>query len=198
MVELFETERAAFAAVAASFNRYTLLLDTYNVERAIHTAVEVARDAQHRLGHTLAAVRLDSGDLLALSTSCRRVLDAAGLGNVRIVASGDLDEYKIAELLHAGAPIDSFGVGTAFAGGVLGAVYKEVWLQEGPTGGEGKIKLAGDKSTWPGRKEVYRIGDFEQDVVQLEGEPVPDKGHRLLRPVLREGEAVPGSTPPIA
>lgn len=198
VVELFETEREAFEAVAASFNRYTFLLDTYNVEQAIHTAVEVARDAQQRLGHTLAAVRLDSGDMLALSAYCRRVLDAAGLQSVRILASGDLDEYKIETLLQQGAPIDSFGVGTTFAGGSLGAVYKEVWLQEGADDGEGKIKLAGAKTTWPGRKEVYRLGDFEQDLIQLDSEAQPARGLRLLRPVMLGGEVLAGSEPPIS
>lgn len=198
VVELFETEREAFDAVAASFNRYTFLLDTYNVERAIHTAVEVARSAQHRLGHTLAAVRVDSGDLVALSAYCRRILDEAGLHDVRILASGDLDEYKIEALVRQGAVIDSFGVGTAFAGGSLGAVYKEVWLQEDATNGQAKIKLAGEKTTWPGRKEVYRIGDFEADVIQLEDEPQPENSRRLLRPVIVDGELVPGSMPPIS
>src|SRR5207237_1131239 len=102
----------------------------------------VAEFAFRRVQEPFIAARAASiGGMVALRTSCRRVLDAAGLGHVRIVASGDLDEHRIAELLEAGAPIDSFGVGTAFAGGVLGAVYKEVWLQEGATGGAGKIKL---------------------------------------------------------
>ncbi|MDB5074080.1 MAG: nicotinate phosphoribosyltransferase [Chloroflexi bacterium] len=198
VVQLFESEHEAFEAVAASFNRYTFLLDTYNVEEAIHTAVAVARDAQQRLGHTLAAVRLDSGDLLALSKYCRDVLNASGLGDVRVLASGDLDEYRIAELVEQGAPIDSFGVGTAFAGGALGGVYKVVWLEEELAGGEGKIKLAGEKTTWPGRKEVYRIGAFTEDVIQLESEPPPADGTRLLRPVMRGGMPLPGSEPPIS
>ncbi|MEW6047121.1 MAG: nicotinate phosphoribosyltransferase, partial [Bacillota bacterium] len=198
LVQLFDSEREAFQAVAESFNRYTLLLDTYDVEQAIHTAVEVARDVQQRLGHTLVAVRIDSGDLLELSRYCRRVLDEAGLQEVRIIASGDLDEYKIDELLDKGAPIDAFGVGTTFAGGALGAVYKEVWCQDHTSAGAAKIKLAGEKSTWPGRKEVYRIGHFEEDLVQLESEPKPQNGTRLLRPVIAGGELLPGSKPPLS
>ncbi|MDP9378956.1 MAG: nicotinate phosphoribosyltransferase [Chloroflexota bacterium] len=198
LVQLFDTEREAFEAVAESFNRYTFLLDTYDAERALHTAIEVARDTRERLGHTLAAVRLDSGDLVALSHYCRRVLDEAGLQEVRILASGDLDEYRIHELLEQNAPIDAFGVGTTFASGVLGAVYKEVWYQDHTPGGQDKIKLAGEKSTWPGRKEVYRIGEFEEDIIQLEGEPKPERGIRLLRPVMSGGELLPGSQPPLS
>jgi nicotinate phosphoribosyltransferase len=117
---------------------------------------------------------------------------------VRILASGDLDEYKITSLLEQGAPIDSFGVGTAFAGGALGAVYKVSWLQEEVADGEGKIKLAGEKTTWPGRKEVYRIGAFTEDIIQLESEAPPANAARLLRPVMRNGMALPGSEPPIS
>src|SRR5204862_2511034 len=79
LVQLFDDERAAFEAVAETYNRYTILLDTYDVRRAIHTVVEVARDAQQRLGHTLAAVRLDSGDLVADSRYVRHALDEGGL-----------------------------------------------------------------------------------------------------------------------
>src|SRR5947209_7958241 len=138
LIELFPTEEEAFAAIASAYNRYTLLLDTYDTRHAIHTAIEVALRFQETLGHTLAAVRLDSGDLVADSIYVREQLDKAGLTSVRVLASGDLDEWKIAELLQAGAAIDSFGVGTALgsgagsvehgvSGGALGAVYKEVW-----------------------------------------------------------------------
>src|SRR5947209_7690644 len=138
LIELFETEEEAFEAIAAAYNRYTLLLDTYNPRNAIHTAIEVALRSQETLGHTLAAVRLDSGDIVADSIYIREQLDKAGMNSVRVLASGDLDEWKITELLQAGAAIDSFGVGTALgsgagsvehgvSGGALGAVYKEVW-----------------------------------------------------------------------
>src|ERR1700730_7883250 len=138
LIELFPTEEEAFEAIANAYNRYTLLLDTYDPRHAIHTAIEVALRSQETLGHTLAAVRLDSGDLVADSIYIREQLDKAGLRNVRILASGDLDEWKIEDLLKEGAAIDSFGVGTTLgsgagsieqgvSGGALGAVYKEVW-----------------------------------------------------------------------
>ncbi len=209
LIELFSTEEEAFEAIAAAYNRYTLLLDTYDPLNAIHTAITVALRSQETLGHTLAAVRLDSGDLVADSNYIREQLDRAGLDNVRILASGDLDEWKISELVQAGAAIDSFGVGTTLgsgagsiehgvSGGALGAVYKEVWYVD-ETGTEyPKVKIAGPKTTWPGKKEIYRHPQWEEDIVQLALEPRPDNYHRLLRPVMRNGEMIPGSLPPLS
>jgi len=209
LIELFPTEEEAFEAIANAYNRYTLLLDTYNPRNAIQTAIEVALRTQETLGHTLAAVRLDSGDIVADSIYIRDKLDKAGLSNVRILASGDLDEWKITELLEAGAAIDSFGVGTALGsgsgspelgipGGALGAVYKEVWYVD-ETGTEfPKVKIAGSKSTFPGKKEIYRHPQWEEDVIQLAHEPRPENYHRLFRPVMRNGEMIPGSLPPLS
>jgi len=208
LVQLFDTEREAFEAIASTYNRYTFLLDTYDPRQAIHTAVEVAHAARDRLGHVLAAVRLDSGDLAADARYVRDVLDAAGLHEVRIAASGDLDEFLIDDLLQAGVPVDSFGVGTSLGvgagsvehdieGAALGGVYKEVFFED-ERGPHPKIKVAGDKSTWPGIKEVYRIGDFVNDVIQLASEPKPQNGERLLKPVVIDGEIVPGSLPPLS
>ncbi|MFN8516988.1 MAG: nicotinate phosphoribosyltransferase [Chloroflexia bacterium] len=208
LVQLFDTEEEAFTAVAESYNRYTLLIDTYDARRAIHTAIEVAQRAQRDLGHSLAAIRLDSGDLLADSRYMRTVLDEAGLREVRILVSGDMDEFSIADLLEADAPIDAFGVGTSLGvgsgslehgieGGALGGVYKEVWYEDGGIG-EPKIKVAGPKSTWPGRKEVYRIGAFERDWIGLESELPPPNASRVLKPVIRAGAMIPGSLPPVS
>src|SRR5947207_1073952 len=207
LVQLFDTERQAFEAIANTYNRYTLLLDTYDPRAAIHTAVEVAHAARDRLGHVLAAIRLDSGDLAGDARYVRDVLDRSGLGEVRIAASGDLDEFLITELLDSGAPIDSFGVGTSLGvgagsverdieGGALGGIYKEVYCLDA-RGGHAKVKVAGEKSTWPGIKEVYRIGNFESDIIQLAHEPKPPGSERLLKPVVLEGEIVPGSLPPL-
>ena len=136
------------------------------------------------------------------------VLDAASLHEVRIAASGDLDEFLIQELLEAHAPIDSFGVGTSLGvgagsverdieGAALGGVYKESFYED-ELGPQPKIKVAGEKSTWPGVKEVYRVGDFEEDVIQLASEPKPARSERLLKPVVIDGEIVPGSLPPLS
>jgi len=209
LIELFSTEEEAFEAIAAAYNRYTLLLDTYDQRHAIHTAIEVALRSQETLGHTLAAVRLDSGDLVADSIYIREQLDKADMKGVRILASGDLDEWKITEILEAGAAIDSFGVGTTLgngagsvehgiAGGALGAVYKEVWyVDEGGTEYP-KVKIAGPKTTWPGKKEIYRHPQWEEDIIQLAHEPRPTNYQRLLRPVMRSGEMIPGSLPPLS
>ncbi|HYU18641.1 MAG TPA: nicotinate phosphoribosyltransferase [Chloroflexota bacterium] len=210
LIQLFDDERAAFEAIAETYNRYTLLLDTYDPRRAIHTAADVAKKYRESLGHILAGVRLDSGDLLADSQYVRQVLDEAGLRDVRVLASGDLDEFRITELLAQGAPIDAFGVGTALGvgagsvereveGGALGGVYKQVLCVDDSGTAVPKLKLAGDKTTLPGKKEVYRIGNFEEDVVQLADEPRP--GHdaeRLLKPVVIDGRVVPGSLPPLS
>ncbi|GCE12575.1 nicotinate phosphoribosyltransferase [Tengunoibacter tsumagoiensis] len=209
LIELFETEQEAFEAVAEAYNRYTLLLDTYDARRAIHTAIEVAQRSQESMGHTLAAVRLDSGDLVADSKYIREQLRNAELDSVRILASGDLDEWKIQDLLQQGAEIDSFGVGSALGhgagsversieGGSLGTVYKEAWYVDDAGTEFPKMKIAGMKSTWPGKKEVYRHPHWEEDVIQLSHEPRPDNYLRLLRPVMRGGVVIPGSLPPLS
>jgi len=199
LVQVFATEAEAFRAVAENLDRYSLLLDTYDVHTAIETAVAVALDARTRLGHEMVAVRLDSGDLLADSKHVRRVLDDAGLHETKVLVSGDIDEFRIVDLLRAGAPIAGFGVGGNLAvglgtfvsgtvGGVLGAVYKLVWYEG--VGDPARIKLAGEKSTWPGRKLIYRIGEFKEDIVQLDDEPAQDDGAPLLQPAIHDGAMV--------
>lgn len=204
LIEAFSSEEEAFRAVAESLGRYSLLLDTYDVRRAVRTAAAVARDAQEHLGHDLTAVRLDSGDLLADSRYVRSVLDEAGLPEVQILASGDLDEFRIADLVAARAPIDGFGVGTSLAvgagsvqhgieGGSLGAVYKLAWDDDDTA----PIKVAGEKSTWPGKKQIVRVGTYERDIIQHEDEPIPPTGRPLLQPIVQCGEIVPHTLPPV-
>jgi nicotinate phosphoribosyltransferase len=199
LVQAYPTEEEAFRAVAQSLDRYSLLLDTYDVRAAIETAATVALEARQRYGHELVGVRLDSGDFVDDSLYCRQVLDRAGLHETKVLVSGDLDEWRIARLLAAGAPIDGFGVGGNLAvglgsvasgtvGGTSGAVYKLVWYEgdEDPA----RIKLAGEKSTWPGKKVVYRVGDYHEDVIQLIDEPAPAGGVPLLEPAVESGEFV--------
>ena len=205
LVQAFPSEEDAFRAVAEAMPAYSLLLDTYDVPTALETAIAVGKESEARLGHTLVAVRLDSGDLAADSKLCRQRLDAAGMPGVKVLVSGDLDEFRIRELLAAGAPVDGFGVGgnlgvglgtvaSGTVGGVIGAVYKLVWYEG--DGFAARIKLAGSKSTTPGRKRVYRFGDFDHDVVQIEGEPAPDAGQPLLVPVVQDGTFV-ATLPPL-
>ena len=208
LIQAFPTEEDAFRAIAETLDRYTLLLDTYDVRRAIAAAVRVATESLASWGHELTAVRLDSGDLAADARHVRAVLDDAGLTGVRVLASGDLDEFRIAALVHDGAPIDGFGVGTSVGvgagsathgvdGGALGAVYKLVSYDGGDAAHTARIKLAGAKSTWPGVKQVHRVGTFERDVIALATEPPPPSSRPLLTPVLRGGDPVPGALPPL-
>src|SRR5919106_348030 len=134
----FDEERDAFRAYARSFPKGTvLLIDTYDTVEGARRAAEVAHELAGD-GIHVGAVRIDSGDLGRLAVEVRAVLDGAGLTEVQILASGDLDEHRIADLLAAGAPIDAFGVGTQLGTSgdapSLGAVYKLVEDAQGPQG----------------------------------------------------------------
>src|SRR5205085_2775155 len=135
-------------------DRSTLLIDTHDALRGARAACRAA----HITGIVPQAVRLDSGDLTVLTRQVREILDGGGCGETRIVCSGDLDEYRIAGLLAAGAPIDGFGVGTALTTSsdapTLGGVYKLVWSDGRPV-----MKSAGEKSNLPGRHQVFRTPD---------------------------------------
>jgi nicotinate phosphoribosyltransferase len=153
------------------------LIDTYDT-------LEGARIAAS-LGRPLWGVRLDSGDLVELSRAVRRILDEAGLVEAKIMASGDLNEYKIAEIAAAGAPIDAFGVGTELATSsdapALGGIYKLVEIE-----GRYTAKLSPGKVTFPGAKQIYRFPDH--DLVALAKEKVQTSGAEpLLRPVIFKG-----------
>jgi nicotinate phosphoribosyltransferase len=201
LVQAFADEESAFRAVAESLPDYSLLLDTYDVATGLEAAIAVAGEVEATHGHRLTAVRLDSGDIEADSRLCRQRLDEAGMGDVKVVASGDMDEYRIDALVRAGAPIDGYGVGGALGvglgsiehgttGGVIGAVYKLSWYHgDDNERAAARIKLAGggDKSTWPGVKTAYRIGDFSHDLIELEGLPGPEGSRRLLQPVVVDG-----------
>jgi nicotinate phosphoribosyltransferase len=168
-----ETEREAFAHFTEIFPKSsTLLVDTYDTPRGVENAAEVALDLKQR-GYKLQSVRLDSGDLLELAIAARRILDRHGLQDVSIFASGNLDEYKIDELVRAGAPIDAFGVGTAMVvsddAPALDIAYKLVEY-----GGVGRLKTSTNKLSLPGRKQVFRAfnesGSFCADVIALADE----------------------------
>jgi nicotinate phosphoribosyltransferase len=182
----YDDERDAFRAYARTFPGSTVvLIDTYDTVEGARHAAEVACELAGE-DISIAAVRLDSGDLGALAVDVRRVLDDAGLPDVRIIASGDLDEHRIAALLDAGAPIDAFGVGTQLGTSAdapaLGAVYKLVEDAVGP-----RMKLSSRKATLPGRKQVWRLAD--RDVLALHDEDIPG-GRPLLRQVMAAGRRV--------
>ncbi len=210
LIQAFDDEAEAFQAVAETLDHFTLILDTYDPRRAVHTAAAAAHEGARRWGHRLDAVRLDSGDLDADSRYVRSVLDDAGLQNVNIVVSSDLDEFRIDELLRDGAPIDGFGVGTSVGvgtgpasrgieGGSLGTVYKLVaYGVDHGAGAPGRIKLAGSKSTWPGVKQVHRLGTFDGDVIALASEPPPGGCQPLLVTIMERGTLREGLLPPLA
>lgn len=181
------SEREAFTSYAEMFDPQTvLLLDTFDVDAALRSAIDA--------GMRPAGVRIDSGDLLDLSRSARRTLDSAGLTSTRIIVSGDLDEWKIREMVRARAPVDTYAVGTALTTSddapALGGVYKLVEIESAgvirPV-----MKRSAEKSTWPGRKQVWRSverGVAAGDVIGLAAEPPPPSAMPLLEPVMRNGE----------
>jgi nicotinate phosphoribosyltransferase len=182
----FESETEAFRAYARQFpERAVLLIDTFDSEEGARRAAQVAEELSAE-GIQVSGVRLDSGDLGPLARSVRKILDEAGLGEMQIFLSGDLDEYRIKSLLEEGAPVDAFGVGTQMGTSgdspALGGVYKLVEDERGP-----KIKLSTGKATLPGRKQVFRFQSetFDYDVIGLEHEDVP--GSRPLLEKVMEG-----------
>ena len=183
----FEKEMDAFRAYHKVFpESTTLLLDTYDTLQAARLATE--------FGLQLRGVRLDSGDIGALAKQVRAILDEAGMTETRILASNDLDEYKIAELLAADAPVDLFGVGTELSTSrdapALGGVYKLVEV-EFPDRIEPKMKLSREKATYPYRKQVWRNldsdGNFASDIIAMAAE-TDQRGEPLLKQVMLDGK----------
>lgn len=187
-IQAHVTEESAFERYARSQpENVTLLIDTYDTETAAGKvaalAPRLAADNIH-----IRAVRLDSGDRADLAKRVRRILDAAGLGHIRIVCSGNLDEGEIQRLLATGAPIDGFGVGTRLDTSAdapyLDCAYKLVEYA-----GRARRKRSEGKATWPGRKQVFRRygtdGRMAGDVVTTEDDVQP--GEPLVVPIMRDG-----------
>lgn len=181
-IEAHDDELAAFEHFAqAQPKNVVLLIDTYDTEKAAEKLRELAPKLSKR-GININAVRLDSGDLAAHAFNVRRILDAAGLGETKIFASGDLDEYRLHEIISQGAPIDGFGVGTKMDTSA-DAPYLDCAYKLMEYDGQGRRKKSEGKITWPGRKQVYR--EFNQhnkmirDTVTLETEK--HAGEALLR-----------------
>jgi nicotinate phosphoribosyltransferase len=187
-VMAFGTELEAFRAYAHTFPNYPILLiDTYDTLQGARNAVAVGKELE-QIGKKLGAVRLDSGNLADLSKEVRQILDSEGFGYVNIVVSNDLNEYKIEELVGAGAPINTYGVGTelitAKPVAAISGVYKLVEDESGA-----KIKLSEGKKTLPGKKQVYRqaAGDGKF-LIALDDEEVA--GTPLLEQVVAGGRRV--------
>ncbi len=188
-VQAHRNERDAFRHFTASFPATTLLVDTYDTLRGVRQVVELTRELGD--GFQVRAIRLDSGDLSGLAREARKILDGAGLGDVQIFASGNLDEFAIREMVRSRTPIAGFGVGTLMSVSA-DAPYLDTAYKLAAYAGEGRIKLAPGKDTLPGRKQVRRVfanGAAMSDVIGLEDETLP--GEPLLRPVMRGGVALP-------
>ena len=185
------SEIEAFRAYAASFpETVTLLVDTYGTLEGVRKAIEIGHELELQ-GHALRVVRLDSGDFLDLSKRSRALLDAAGLRDVQVFASGGLDEFEVDRLVRAGAPIDGFGVGTK-VGISADAPWTDCAYKLVEYDGRPVVKLSAGKQSTPGAKQVFRISDsgslYESDVIGLAAEHAPPGGKPLLREVMRDGK----------
>ena len=190
-IQAHDHESQAFEEFAKSRpQNLTILIDTYDTEAAAKKVVALAPRLQAG-GIKVRAVRLDSGDLITLSKSVRRILDNGGLKDVTILASGGLDEDNIAEMLRAGAPIDAFGIGTSLTTSsdvpALDCAYK---LQE--YAGLPRRKHSSGKATWPGRKQVWRQyapdGRMSGDIISVETDKQP--GQPLIEKVMQGGRRI--------
>ncbi|HVY01738.1 MAG TPA: nicotinate phosphoribosyltransferase [Candidatus Nanoarchaeia archaeon] len=190
-VMTYPTELEAFRAYVRTFpNKPTLLVDTYDTIQGINNAIIVGKEMESR-GEKLGGIRLDSGDIARDSIIAREKLNSANLDYVRVVASNDLNEYKISGMINSGARVDGYGVGTEMITSkpvaAIPGVYK---LVEDGTGA--KIKLAPGKQTHPGVKQVYRCyngaGTISHDVLALEEEQVI--GTPLLEKVVENGSRI--------
>ncbi|MEQ8181647.1 MAG: nicotinate phosphoribosyltransferase, partial [Smithellaceae bacterium] len=192
-IEAFGSEEEAFVAFGrANPNNVTLLIDTYDTLKGARAAVNAARRLSKE-GVQTSAVRLDSGDFLALSKEVRSILDQNGLPEIRILVSGNVDEIMIRQLLADGAPIDAFGVGTKLDTSE-DAPYMECAYKLMEYDGKPRLKKSSGKATLPGRKQVLRrlqdgimVGDLVAEEGDLqEGAPliakVMDQGKRLSPP----------------
>lgn len=186
-VTSFEDETAAFRAFAEAFPGNTvLLIDTYDTVAGARKAAAVGREMAAR-GERLRGVRLDSGDMAALSRQVRHILREEGLREASIFASGGFDEFKIARVLAAGAEIDAFGVGTKM-GVSADAPYNDIAYKLVQYDGRPVLKLSAGKVTLAGEKQVFRTvqdGRLTADTIALRGEAL--EGEPLLRPVMAGG-----------
>ncbi len=192
----FEKEIDAFRAFAKTFpDKSTLLIDTYNDIAGAEKAAIVAKELEAK-GSRLGGVRLDSGDIAETSKKVRVILDRKGLDYVKIFASGDLDEYQIAEIIAKGAKIDSFGVGTRMGTSAdkpyIDVIYKLCETQSRQGAFLPIMKLSEGKNTLPGRKQVFRFrdkhGNYKKDMIALAEETV--NAEPLLVKVMERGKVI--------
>jgi len=185
-VQRFDDEKESFDLYYKIYGKSSILLiDTYDTEKAAKTAC--------KYGNNIKGVRIDSGDLIEHAKKVRKILDDNGCEEVIIVASSDLNEYKIKQIIDTNAPIDAFGVGTELATSrddpTISGVYKLIEYNGRP-----KIKISEEKLTYPGKKQIYRIynerGIFKEDILMLEDDEVPPNSEALLIPIMEKGNLI--------
>ncbi len=185
-VQKFRNEIESFDSYYKIYEENSILLiDTYDTEMGAQKAC--------KYGNKIKGVRIDSGDLIEHAKKVRRILDKNGCEKVLIIASSDLNEYKIKEIIDKKAPIDVFGVGTELATSsddpTISGVYKLMEYNNTP-----RIKISEEKLTYPGIKQVYRIFDenniFKEDIIVLEEEPHPPNAEALLTLFMKNGELI--------
>lgn len=190
-IQSYDNEMEAFKTYARLYPDTVLLVDTYDTETAVKNIIKwLKEDSEAKIS----AIRLDSGDLGAEAKMCRKLFDEAGMKNMKILASGGLDEYEIRDLVEDNAPIDGFGVGTSIGTArdspSIDLAYKLTAYADKP-----RMKISTGKKSYPGRKQVYRHTDSEGnylgDTVTLREEKV--EGKALLEPVMRAGNIVSGA-----
>jgi nicotinate phosphoribosyltransferase len=188
-VQAHEDEMKAFRSFSALYPETILLVDTYDtltgIDRVIALSREMGKDFRLR------GVRIDSSDLGRLASQVRDKLDAAGLYQVRVFASGSLDEYVIRDVIRHNHPIDGFGVGSKM-GTVADAPYADMVYKLTSYAGRGRIKISPGKETLPDQKQVYRCeegGRYTGDIIAEHREEHP--GTPLLRKVMQNGARLP-------
>jgi nicotinate phosphoribosyltransferase len=183
-VQKFEDELDSFELYYKIYgDNSILLIDTYNTE--------IGAQKSSKFGNNIRGVRIDSGNLIDHAKKVRKILDNNGCEQVIIVASSDLNEYKIKEIIEKNAPIDAFGVGTELATSrddpTIAGVYKLMEYNGVP-----RIKISEEKVTYPGKKQVYRIYDkdgmFKKDILALEDEPPLPYSDALLVQIMKDGK----------
>ncbi|KOS64506.1 nicotinate phosphoribosyltransferase [Lysinibacillus agricola] len=194
MIQVYRDEYTAFTKYASTHKDCVFLVDTYDTLRSgVPNAIRVAKEFGDKINFV--GIRLDSGDLAYLSKKARKMLDAAGFTEAKIIASNDLDEYTIINLKSQEAKIDTWGIGTklitAFDQAALGGVYKLVSIEDENGKMVDTIKISGnpEKVTTPGRKRIYRIinkgnGHAEGDYIALDYEnPQEEERLKMFHPV---------------
>lgn len=187
-IQAHDTEYQAFSHFIEQFPETVLLIDTIDTLQGAENVIQLAKKLQNKFH--VKGVRLDSGDLGQLAKDVRQRLDDNGLEQLKIYASGGLDEHEIAELLADGAPIDGFGVGTGMGVSsdvpALDMAYKLVHYDD-----HGRLKLSSGKAVLPGEKQVFREANkrLVKDTIGRINEKLP--GQPLLKIVMQDGKRLP-------